>query len=73
MSQYLVLIYGDEQAIGQARVVGFRVGFVVRALSWLGLSIGLAIGLRITPRLARSRRVHLRRERPLPNHLGCRR
>lgn len=34
--------------------VGFRVGFVVRALSWLGLSVGLIVGLRITPRLARS-------------------
>ena len=35
-------------------VVGTKVGFVVRALSWLGLAIGLTIGLRITPRIARS-------------------
>jgi S1-C subfamily serine protease len=41
-------------AVAGGAFVGFRVGFVVRALSWLGLSIGLAIGLRLTPRLARS-------------------
>ena len=33
---------------------GSNLGFMVRALSWLGLSIGLAVGLRLTPRLARS-------------------
>jgi len=41
-------------AVAAGAFVGFRVGFVVRALSWLGLSIGLAVGLRLTPRLARS-------------------
>src|SRR3954451_23410427 len=34
--------------------IGFRVGFVIRALSWLGLSIGLIIGLRLMPRIARA-------------------
>ncbi len=34
--------------------IGFRVGFVIRALSWLGLSIGLMIGLRLMPRIARA-------------------
>src|SRR4051812_26801495 len=35
-------------------VIGFRVGFVIPALSWLRLSIGLIIGLRLTPRFARA-------------------
>ena len=35
-------------------IVGYRIGFLIRALSWLGLSIGLMIGLRLTPRIARS-------------------
>ncbi len=35
-------------------LVGTRTGFVVRALSWLGLAIGLTLALRITPRLARA-------------------
>lgn len=35
-------------------VVGFRVGFVIRALSWLGLSVGVVLGLRLMPRVARS-------------------
>ena len=34
--------------------IGFRVGFVIRALSWLGLSIGVIIGLRLMPRIART-------------------
>jgi S1-C subfamily serine protease len=41
-------------AVAAGAFVGFRVGFVVRALSWLGLSIGLAVGLRLMPRLARA-------------------
>ncbi|MGZ4796290.1 MAG: CvpA family protein [Acidimicrobiia bacterium] len=41
-------------AVALGGLVGFRVGFVVRALSWLGLSVGIGIGLRLTPRLARS-------------------
>lgn len=35
-------------------IIGAHVGFIVRSLSWLGLAAGLAIGLHITPRLARS-------------------
>ena len=34
--------------------VGYRVGFVIRALSWIGLSAGVIIGLRLMPRVARS-------------------
>ena len=41
-------------AVAAGAVVGFRVGFVVRALSWLGLTIGLLAGLLLTPRLARA-------------------
>jgi S1-C subfamily serine protease len=40
--------------VAAGAVVGFRVGFMVRALSWLGLSIGLVVGLLLTPRLARA-------------------
>jgi S1-C subfamily serine protease len=39
-------------AVAAGAFVGFRVGFVVRALSWLGLTIGLVVGLWLTPRLA---------------------
>ncbi len=35
-------------------LVGFRVGFVIRALSWLGLSIGVIVGLALMPRVASS-------------------
>lgn len=35
-------------------LIGYRVGFVVRALSWLGLAIGIGVALRITPRLAQA-------------------
>ncbi len=37
-----------------AAVIGYRVGFLMRTLSWLGLAGGLAIGLRLTPRLGRA-------------------
>ena len=41
-------------AVAAGAIVGFRVGFMIRALSWLGLSIGLILGLRLTPRVARA-------------------
>lgn len=41
-------------AVAIGAFIGFRVGFLIRALSWLGLSIGLIVGLRLTPRVARA-------------------
>lgn len=35
-------------------IVGLRVGFVIRALSWLGLSMGIIVGLRLMTRVARA-------------------
>lgn len=40
--------------VAVAALIGYRLGFVVRALSWLGLAIGVAVALRITPRLAQA-------------------
>ena len=38
--------------VAAGAVVGFRVGFLIRAFSWLGLSLGLVLGLRLMPRVA---------------------
>ncbi|MEO6469918.1 MAG: MarP family serine protease [Acidimicrobiia bacterium] len=38
--------------VAAGAVVGFRVGFLIRAFSWLGLSLGVVLGLRLMPRVA---------------------
>ncbi len=38
--------------VAAGAVVGFRVGFLIRAFSWLGLSLGVLLGLRLMPRVA---------------------
>ncbi len=40
--------------VAAGAVVGFRVGFLIRALSWLGLTLGVLVGLRLMPRVARA-------------------
>ena len=41
-------------AVAIGALIGQRVGFLIRVMSWLGLAVGLMIGLRLMPRVAAS-------------------
>ena len=41
-------------ALAVGGVIGTRVGFLIRVLSWFGLGIGLLVRLRLMPRIAGS-------------------